>query len=55
MDVEVISQTLSKRENVEKAIVEVYRKFSDRIVDWKISSANGIHYVWFVLRKDDGK
>lgn len=55
MDIEVISRTFSKQENVEKAIVEVYRKFSDRLVDWKISSANGVHYVWFVLRKDDGK
>lgn len=55
MDVEVISESFSMTTNVEKAIIEVYKRFGDRLVDWKVSSTHGCHYLWFVIRKDGGK
>ena len=55
MDVEVISQSFSIKTSVEKAIIEMYKKFGDSLVDWKVSSSNGLHYLWFVIRKDGGK
>lgn len=55
MDVEVISESFSMTTSVEKAIIEVYKRFADRLVDWKVSSGNGVHYLWFVIRKDGGK
>ena len=55
MDVEVISESFSMTTNVEKAIIEVYKRFGDRLVDWKVSSTHGCRYLWFVIRKDGGK